>query len=54
MLKLKSIRKRNYPKRYECYLFSICDSVRDKVEEFRELIEAFFDPRNVELPVLIP
>ena len=31
------------------------DSERDNVAEFRELIEAFFEARNVpELPVLMP
>ena len=37
------------------YLDSSCDSERDNVAEFRELIEAFFEARNVpELPVLMP
>ena len=36
------------------YLVSICDSARDKVDEFRELIDAFFEPRNVAFNVFIP
>ena len=40
---------------FKTYLDSSCDSERESVAEFLELIEAFFDARNVpELPVLIP